>query len=140
MRVDWAIPCRYVEVHNQGATLVGAGADLLVAPELPAPIQVLFAVRFVGAAEEMDGETQHEMLVRLFDPAGESMGEQGGQLAAGVKQLVPGYLAELLMPLGIVLNAEQSGTYGVEFVIDGNALRVPIHIVAQGELPDGFEG
>jgi hypothetical protein len=130
VRINWAIPCRYAEVQQQGATIVGAGADLVVVPELPAPVGVLFAIRFVGDPEELDGVTPHKTVVRLFDPDGASMGEQEGQIIGGpVQQVVVGYLAEVIIPMGVVIDAQRDGSYSVEFEIDGDRLRVPIHVV-----------
>ena len=37
MNVDWVIPCRYVEVHDNLGTLVGAGIDTFWVPELRPP-------------------------------------------------------------------------------------------------------
>lgn len=128
MRIDWAIPCRYVEVHEGGATIVGAGADLVMVPQVPTPIQMLFAVRFVGPPDELEGQP-HPIACRLFDPSGNSLGEQGGEMSTEVTQIVPGYVADLTIPMGIVLNVEQYGTYHVEFAIDDHELRVPVHIV-----------
>lgn len=130
VRVDWAIPCRYVEVHQHGgATIVGAGADVVVVPEVPAPVQVLFAVRYVGDPEELDGETPHPIACRIFNPDGDMVGEQTGQVQAQVAQTIPGYVAELTVPSGVVIDARELGTYGVEFSIDGDDRRVPIHVI-----------
>jgi hypothetical protein len=130
VRVDWAIPCRYVEVAPQGgATIVGAGTDVVMPGEIPSPVQMLFAVRFVGPPDELDGETPHPVACRLFDPEGEMMGEQAGQIVGDVNQIVPGYAAEVTIPMAVVIDAQRFGTYSVEFEIDGDARRVPIHIV-----------
>jgi hypothetical protein len=129
VKVDWAIPCRYVEVPTGGATIVGAGADLVVIAAVPAAVPVLFAVRFVGDPDELDGETQHAVACRLFDPDGNLMGAQEGQIVSDVEQIVPGYLADVTMPMGVVIDAKRFGTYGVEFEIDGHAARVPVHVV-----------
>jgi hypothetical protein len=129
VRVDWAIPCRYVEVGTPGgATIIGAGADAALLPH-PAPVQVLFAVRFVGAPDELDGETGHPIACRIFNPAGELAGEQRAELKAGVTQLVPGYLAEVIIPMGVVIDAREFGTYHIEFAIDSDQRRVPFHVL-----------
>lgn len=122
-----------MEVPPQGgATIVGAGADLIFVPAVPAPVQVTFAVRFVGAPDELDGETEHRVVCRLFDPGGEPMGEQGTILKGEIDQRVPGYVAEVTVPMGVVLDAQQAGSYSVEFEIDGHRYRrVPIHVAEQ---------
>jgi hypothetical protein len=131
VRVDWAIPCRFVEVQPQsGATIVGAGADVVHVPSVPTPVQVLFAVRYVGAPEEVNGETAHSIVCRIFNPVGDRVDEQTGQLMAHGTQMIPGYVAEIIVPSGVVIDAQQFGTYGVEFSIDEDTLRrVPIHVV-----------
>ncbi|HST56804.1 MAG TPA: hypothetical protein VLJ42_13035 [Solirubrobacteraceae bacterium] len=130
MKVDWAIPCRYAEAYPQGGTtIIGAGSDAVLAPHVPMPAQVLFAVRYVGAPDELDGEMVHAIACRIFDPDGTCVGEQKANLTGGVTQLVPGYTAELTVPTAIVIDARQYGTYSVEFEIDGHTERVPIHII-----------
>lgn len=129
MRVDWAIPCRFAEVHQGGATIVGAGCDVVPVPETPTPVQVLFAVRYGGSPDELDGETAHVIGCRIFNPAGAMVGEQTGEVTAKVDQIVPGYVADLTVPTGVVIDAREFGTYGVEFSIDDQRLRVPIHVI-----------
>jgi len=130
VRVDWAIPCRYVEVQQGGgATIIGAGVDAILLPEVPSPVQILFAVRFVGAPDELDGDTLHQLAVRIYNPQGERVGEQTGQLTARLLQFVPGYLAEIVIPSAVVIEAREFGTYGVEFAIDRDERRVPIHVL-----------
>ena len=141
MRVDWAIPCRYVEVqHGAGAVLVGAGADTAVVPSLPTPLQVLFAVRYIGTPEELDGEMEHPISCRIFNPAGDRIGEQSGRLKAHATFLIPGFVAELIVPTGVVLEPSDYGTYAFEFSIDESDKTVPMHIIDPGRLaqePDG---
>lgn len=136
MRVDWAIPCRYVEVQQgSGATIIGAGADVAAVPSVPMVLQLLFAVRYVGAPDELDGEARHEIACRIFNPSGAQAGEQTGALTAQATQIVPGYVAELIIPTAVVLEATEYGTYGFEFSIDESHERVPVHIVGAEEIP-----
>lgn len=130
MRVDWAIPCRFVEVQQPfGATIVGAGADVVQVPQIPSPVQLLFAVRYIGLEEDLDGEAVHPFGCRMYKPDGEKVGEQGGQLTATATLRVPGYAVELIVPQALVFGAEEYGTYSFEFSIDDHNLRVPIHVV-----------
>jgi hypothetical protein len=100
-------------------------------PTLPPAVQLLFAVRFVGDPEELEGETAHPVVCRIFDPGGNAIGRQDVTLAAGqLVLIVPGYAVELTIPIGIVIGVQQFGSYSVEFEIDGNRFRpVPVHIV-----------
>lgn len=97
---------------------------------MPAAVQILFAVRYVGDPDELDGETAHEIACRIYDPDGTQVGEQTARLSAGVEQHVPGYVAAIVVPTGIVLEIQRLGTYGVEFSIDDHDLRIPVHAVA----------
>ncbi|HEY3945732.1 MAG TPA: hypothetical protein VGL78_10930 [Solirubrobacteraceae bacterium] len=117
-----------------GATIVGAGADVVLAGTVPMVTQLLFAVRYVGAPDELTRDTQHPFSCRIFDPAGKQIGEQGGSLSAESTQIVRGYVAELTVPLAIVLEVTQYGTYHFEFVIDDSDKRVPMHIVSPDQL------
>lgn len=137
MQVDWAIPCRFVEVQQPyGATIVGAGSDLVMLPQVPAPVQVLFAVRYVGMEEDLDGEAEHPFACRIYQPNGQKVGEQGGRLKAIASLRVSGYAADLIVPAAVVLDVREYGTYSVEFSIDDSNRRVPIHVVPPQEPPD----
>jgi len=130
VRVAWAIPCRYAEVQpGGGATIVGAGSDVLIVEGVPAQLHVLFAVRFVGAPDELDGELSHPVGCGIYSPDGELAGEQTSMLQGDINQLVPGFVAEVTVAMATDIEATELGSYGVEFAIDGNALRVPIHVV-----------
>jgi hypothetical protein len=130
LQVQWAIPCRYVELAQAGATIVGAGADIVVAPQLPAPAQLMFAVRYVGSPEEFDGSA-HRIGCRIFDPAGNPMGEQSAGMSAEAAQVVPGYTIEMIVPTAVVIEIRQHGTYRVQFFIDDATLDVPMHFIAE---------
>ncbi len=130
MKVDWAIPCRYVEVQSGGgATIVGAGADLVRVLEFPCPVQVLFAVRFLVAPDELEVGAQHGVACRSFNAKGEQIGELSGELSVGeVTQQVPGYIAEIIVPMAARIEAREAGTYRFEFEVDGDVRGVPVHI------------
>jgi hypothetical protein len=137
VHVQWAIPCRYVEVQQTGAVIVGAGTDLAVFPNLPTPAQMNFAVRYVGLADELDGETEHPIACRIFDPQNELLGEQRATLKASAIMRVPGYVAELIVPTTLVLEVKQYGTYRVEFSIDDcQPVNVPLHCLAEIPPPE----
>jgi hypothetical protein len=130
VRIDWAIPCRFVEVQQpHGATIVGAGADVVHVATVPAVAQLLFAVRYVGAIDELDGSTPHPIATRIFNPAGDLVGEQSGQLTAHAEMAVEGWVAELIVPSALIVEVRELGTYGIEFAIDEDERRVPIHVI-----------
>jgi hypothetical protein len=84
LNIDWVIPCRYVEVHDNLGTIVGAGIDTFWVPELPSPIQVLLAIRLLALADELDGEP-HVATTRIRSPLGEVISEVGGEISAGAE-------------------------------------------------------
>jgi hypothetical protein len=131
VRVDWAIPCRYVEVHDNQATIVGAGVDLHTVPQLPMPLQVLFAVHMVGPPFEDQHEAQeHTLACRIFGPDGQLAGELTGKMQVGGEQQIAGWAVHMTIPMAIVFEARAAGSYGVEFQVDDvEPLRVPIHVV-----------
>ena len=100
MNVDWVIPCRYVEVHDNLGTLVGAGIDTFWVPELPAPLQLVCAIRLTATADELGSDHQHHSRTVVTGPDGEVVAaaqldeqisrhrhvigdDRGGQLPAG---------------------------------------------------------
>ncbi len=126
-----AIPCRYVEVHDNLGTIVGAGIDTYWFPELPADVQVLVAIPLAGIVEEFEERQQHTLVNYVKDPRGEVIGEGRGGFAAEVQLARPDFLAGILLPLGVRFPATEEGSYSIEFVVDdsGPTTTLPIHIV-----------
>lgn len=93
----------------------------------------MFAVRYVGDPDELDGETEHPIACRVFAPGGSQMGEQTASLKASAIPIVPGYVAEMTIPTALVLEMREYGTHRIEFSIDGNSVDVPMHCIK--ELP-----
>jgi hypothetical protein len=52
MRVDWAIPCRYAEVDDGLATIVGAQVDAVRVADFPARVGTWLALRLVFGDDE----------------------------------------------------------------------------------------
>ena len=99
-------------------------------PQAPAAVPVLFAVRFVGDPDELDGTTSHPILCRIYDPAGEQRGEQRVDLNATATTVVANFAAQIVVPIGTVLDVQAFDSYSVEFEIDGTTpVRVPIHML-----------
>jgi len=74
----------------------------------------------------------HPFACRISDPEGNETGEQTGHVSGDVTQVVPGYVADVTVPIGITIEAARFGTYAVEFQIDDHALQVPLHVVQAG--------
>jgi hypothetical protein len=138
MNIDWVIPCRFVEVHDNLGTLVGAGIDTYWVAELPTPIQVVLAVRLTATAEELTASAEHEVRNVVKDPRGEVIGDEGGPFSAGAdeEQVRTDWLNGLMLVSVVVLEAAEQGTYTIEHRVDQNSYPVPIHIV-HGPPPGG---
>ena len=52
MNIDWVIPCRFVEVHDNLATIIGAGIDTVWVPGVPHPVHSATRIDATGPAEE----------------------------------------------------------------------------------------
>lgn len=134
MQVQWAIHCRYAEVYGQGgATIVGAGADVLFLPEVPSVQQLMFAVKYTASPDELEAGAEHDLRCRMRGPSGELLGELTTKGKFEGKMIIDGYVAEMIVPTAVVLEVKGYGSYGFEFSIDGReADPVPIHVIASG--------
>ena len=129
MHIDWVIPCRYVEVHDNLGTIVGAGIDTFWVPELPAPIQVLLAVRLLGELDEFSNENQHSIVNYVKDPRGDVIDQGKGGFAAELQSGRSDWLAGIMLPMGVRFQAKEEGSYTIEFVVDdGATASLPIHV------------
>lgn len=126
MNVDWVIPCRYIEVHDNLGTIVGAGIDTYWVPTLPTTIQVVLAVRLTAMAEEF-GE-KHTATNRVRDPHGEELSEVSGDIELSGEGN-PDWLTGIILPTVVELEAAEEGTYTIEHEIDGSSRALPIHII-----------
>jgi hypothetical protein len=135
VRIDWAIPCRYVEVNGNLATIVGGGIDTYWPPDFPAELQVLFALRFVASSEDIGPGKSHTMMVRLHDPEMNLISE----VAVTMQDLAvsggrPGWDVGLIVPMVQILRIESPGIYTVDLAIEGRIHTVAV-AVEQGPPP-----
>lgn len=129
MNIDWLIPCRYVEIHDNLGTIIGAGIDTYFVPELPAAVQVLLAVRLLAMEEELDPDVQHRSVNRVRDPAGTVLSEVAGDFTVEGSHGQPEWLAGLMVATVVVFEAAAAGTYTLEHGVDDSTASLPIHIV-----------
>jgi hypothetical protein len=133
LNIDWVIPCRYVEVHDNLGTIVGAGIDTYWVGQLPTPIQVVLAVRLLAIAEELGPEHDHTGRNLVRDPEGKTISDIGGEFQLGTEAEVGAARTDWLNPtmLSAVIQFEatQAGTYTIEHVVDQSTAPVPIHII-----------
>src|SRR3954471_21387579 len=98
MNVDWVIPCRYVEVHDNLGSMIGAGIDTFWVPEVPAPLQVMLAVRLTATAEELSPGIQHTLRTIVTDKLGEVVFEATVEFEADADIAQAEWLSSMVMP------------------------------------------
>lgn len=128
MNIGWIIPCRYVEVHDNLATIVGGGVDTYWFQEFPAQIHLMFAIRLLGMAEEFTEDQNHPTVTRIKDPNGNMLSEMKGEFAIGANVARPDYLAGVTVPIAMGFEVAEEGTYAVEFEFGDAWQSLPIHV------------
>jgi hypothetical protein len=131
VNVDWVIPCRFIEVHDNLGTLIGAGIDTFWLPALPATIQVAMAIRLSALPDELRPDVEHVGRNIIRNPDGSTLSEVGGTFKIGVSQVQarPDWLQGVMMHTVIGFEAIDEGTYTFEHIVDESAFSVPLHIV-----------
>ena len=129
MNIEWVIACRYVEVHDSLATIIGGGIDTYWLTELPSPLQVVLAVRALATAEELEAGETHRVRNVVRDPDGNQIGEMGGDLAIEGEAARPDFLVGITLPMVVQFEATQEGTFSIDVAIDDASRALPIHVV-----------
>jgi hypothetical protein len=135
LRVDWAIPCRYAEVNDNLATIVGAGIDHMFVPALPAPVQVVLAVRLVSPPDEVAGGDEHPLGWAVLDDQRNTIAELGGMFAPAIEGAPADWLVGLHLPIVVIFPVEVEGTYTIELTVDDHTYSVPMHVHAGSPQP-----
>lgn len=120
-------------MHDNLGTIVGAGVDTFTVQQLPAPVQLVLAVRLLALAEELDGEP-HVTISRVRDPSGDLMSEVPGEIGFAAPEAQQEWLNGIMLPSVVQFEAPVEGTYMIEHSVDGSSNELPIHIVL-GEPP-----
>jgi hypothetical protein len=135
MRVDWVILCRYCEIGEGGATIVGGGIDAMTVPVVPAPVQVMVAVRLVGQEGEVQGTMQHRITANVLNPAMEQITPpfEATFTAQRGPQHPPGWEASAIIPMMHRFLAETEGAYTINIAVDGKSQTVTfvVHVGSQ---------
>lgn len=129
MNIDWVIPCRFVEIHDNLGTIVGAGVDTFWVADLPYPIHVLMAVRLLAMADELDESVSHQSANRVRNPTGDVISEVGGDFSIGGDPAQPDWLTGIMLGTAVIFEATEAGTYTIEHEVDGSIASLPIHVV-----------
>jgi len=126
VRIDWAIPCRYVEVVDGLATIVGAGANIFTTPEFPTAIGLMVAIRI--AANEGDNH-DHLFGSRVLGPDMEPVTDRG-EIQFNMGEVNPakpaGWEQTVVQPVGVQFPAEVEGQYTLELTVDDRSATVPL--------------
>lgn len=130
MRVDWAILCRYVEINNGLATIVGGGIDRYGPTALPVTLQITAAVRLAGLPDTND----HTIEIRVLDPSmapiGTPIPPQTFQLGQTSPNHPPGWESQVLLPMQVVVEVAEAGAYTLDIKVDGHSHTQPFRVVA----------
>jgi len=134
VNIDWVIPCRFAEVHDNLATLVGAGIDTFWFADFPAGVQVGFATRLLATANELGPEHEHTVRSIIRDPRGETLSDLGdATFRAGSAEQAAGARTDWLNGIALVtviqFEAAEAGTYTFEYIVDDSSNSVPLHVV-----------
>lgn len=139
MNVEWVIPCRFVEVHDNLATIIGGGIDTWWLPQEPRVVAVMFAIRVTALAEEPGPDNPHTAVERIRAPNGEVIHEMSTEMGAvAVGDLLnPDWLQGIALAAGAQFPAPTEGTYTVTHKFDDSEHSLPLHVVHG--FPPGFE-
>jgi hypothetical protein len=132
MRIGWAIPCKYLEVHEGLGTLIGAGANHYGVDAFPATLSVWIAVQVHGHRSEV--ESEHSLVIQ---PLGPDMQECAPPLdmtfrfpeERGIHE-PDGWEVGALIPTIIHFDAEEEGTFTMQLIVDDKTTTVPLYVRA----------
>ncbi len=126
MRIDWAIACRYLELHEGLATIVGAGIDQLTVPALGTEVSVMIALRLTVTPGD---EGDHPVTVSIADPELELVGRLDGQFhTEGQPHQLPGWEGHHIVPLTATFTTMRAGAHTITIAIGSSSVDVPMII------------
>jgi hypothetical protein len=142
VNLDWIIPCRYAEVHDNLATMVGAGIDTWWLPAFPAPIQVVVAVRLLASADELGPDHDHTARNVITDPSGTVLSDLEHTFQISSSEQAAAARTEWLNGIEVVtvvqFEAVGPGSYSFEHIVDESSKTVPMHVL-EGTPPGMVE-
>jgi Family of unknown function (DUF6941) len=135
VRIDWAIPCRYVEVGDTGTTIVGGGADIFFVQSVPTEIGLWLAVRIAGPPHELRPDHAFEQSV-LSPGRMQAVSTLGFTLPMGPTPLKPeGSEGSHIFPTFTRFPASEGGNYSIDLSVDDRHTTIPIYVVTPEMLP-----
>jgi len=130
MRIGWAIPCKFLEVHDGLGTLIGAGANHYGLSEFPTTLNVWIAIQVHGHRTEVDAD--HSLVIQ---PLGPDMEPCAQALDLGFRFPVErapnepdGWEVGALIPTLISFEAENQGTYTLQLTLDDKTTTIPLYV------------
>ena len=129
MRLGWAIPCKYLEVHDGLGTLVGAGANHYAVAEMPSALSVWIAVQVYGHRSEVDAD--HSLVIQPLGPDMEACAplDMGFRFPAERASNEPeGWEVGALIPTLINFEASEQGTYTLALTLDEKTTTIPLYV------------
>jgi len=130
MKIDWVIPCRYVEVNDNLATIIGAGGDRFMLLEEPWAVEIMLAIRVTALVEELGPDKVYPVENKIRDPEGEVIHEESGSFSATARGDIadPNWLQGVFIATQVKFPAEIEGTYTVSHAFGSSEHLLPLHI------------
>lgn len=140
MKIDWVIPCRYAEVNDNLATIIGAGGDRFMLLEEPWTVEIMLAIRITALVEELGPDKVYPVENSIRDPEGNIIHEEVGSFSATARGDIqdPTWLQGVFIATEARFAAEVEGTYTFKHVFGDSEHLLPLHIAhgTGGEEPD----
>jgi hypothetical protein len=130
MRVEWVIPCRYVEVRDNIATIVGAGGDRFVVDVGTREVETMLAIRISALVEELGPDRVYPVENHIRDPSGAVIQEEVGSFSATASReiAIGNWLQGVWVPVEAKFRAETEGTYTITHRFGASEHLLPLHI------------
>jgi Family of unknown function (DUF6941) len=130
MRIAWAIPCKFLEVHDGLGTMVGAGANHYAVAEFPTTLSVWVAVQVQGHRSEVG--VDHSLVLQPLGPDMEPCAPPLDMRFRFPEERNPnepaGWEVGALIPTLIQFVAEEEGTYAMQLSVDDKVTTIPLYV------------
>jgi hypothetical protein len=130
VKIEWVIPCRYVEVRDNLATIVGAGGDRFVITEEPREIEIMLAIRISALIEELGPDRVYPVENHIRDPSGAVIQEEVGSFSATARReaATANWLQGVWVPAEAKFSAPTEGTYTITHKFGNSEHLLPLHV------------
>lgn len=130
MKIDWVVPCRFAEVRENLATIVGAGGDRFLLAEQPWMLETMLAIKVTALVGELGPDNVYPVENRIRDPRGTLIHEESGSFSASASEEIhdPTWLQAVYIATQARFPAETEGTYTISHTFGDSEHLLPIHI------------